>query len=67
MSTTSVFPARIFETASRTATPLEVAEELVDELLDQPARAMRLTKELIDLPLSFEEYCERTIEYLGSI
>lgn len=32
-------------------------------VLDQPVRAVRLTKELIDPSLSFEEYCERAIEY----
>lgn len=43
--------------------PLEAAKVLVDELLDQRARAVRLTTELIDPSLSFEEYCERAIEY----
>ena len=43
--------------------PLEAADELADELLAQPARAVRLTKALLDPSLSFEEYCERAIEY----
>lgn len=44
-------------------TPVEAAFELADELLEKPARAIRLTKALIDPSLSFEEYCERAIEY----
>ncbi|ADB62649.1 Enoyl-CoA hydratase/isomerase (plasmid) [Haloterrigena turkmenica DSM 5511] len=43
--------------------PLDGAYELVDELLDNPAHAVRRTKALIDPSLSFEEYCERAIEY----
>lgn len=39
------------------------ARDLADELLDLPAIAVRHTNSLIDPEQSFEEYCERAIEY----
>ncbi|MFP9191446.1 enoyl-CoA hydratase/isomerase family protein [Natrialbaceae archaeon A-CW1-1] len=42
---------------------LESADDLARELLSNPAPAVRMTKDLIDPSLSFEDYCERAIEY----
>ncbi|MFP8890446.1 enoyl-CoA hydratase/isomerase family protein [Natrialbaceae archaeon A-CW2] len=42
---------------------IEAAESLAEELLSNPAPAVRMTKDLIDPSLSFEDYCERAIEY----
>jgi enoyl-CoA hydratase/carnithine racemase len=43
--------------------PLAAAHELSEELLDLPALAVRHTNRLVDPQQSFEEYCERAIEY----
>lgn len=43
--------------------PIAGARELATELRDLPATAVRRTKELTDPSLSFEEYCERAIDY----
>lgn len=43
--------------------PLARARSLADELLRLPATAVRNTNRLIDPTQSFEEYCERAIEF----
>lgn len=43
--------------------PLEAALEIANRLRDLPAIAVRRTKQLTDPRHSFEEYCERAIEY----
>lgn len=43
--------------------PLDAAGDLAEELLGLPATAVRHTKELVDSEQSFEEYCERAIEF----
>jgi len=43
--------------------PLEAARSFAAEMRDLPATAVRHTKRLMDPALSFEEYCERAIEY----
>lgn len=49
--------------AEVTANPITAATEFAAELRDLPALAVRNTKRLLDPTLSFEEYCERAIEY----
>jgi len=43
--------------------PLEAARSFAEEVRDLPATAVRHTKRLMDPDLSFEEYCERAIDY----
>lgn len=43
--------------------PLSAATELARELLELPALAVRYTNRLVDPDQSFEEYCERAIEF----
>ena len=43
--------------------PLEAAHDLAEELLSLPALAVRRTNQLVDPHQSFEDYCERAIEY----
>jgi enoyl-CoA hydratase/carnithine racemase len=43
--------------------PLSVGKEFADSFLDLPIHAVHRTNDLIDSSLSFEEYCERAIEY----
>ena len=43
--------------------PLRAARDLADELLALPALAVRHTNRLVDPQRSFEDYCERAIEY----
>lgn len=43
--------------------PTDAARELLAEILSNPAQAVRRTNDLTDPSLSFEEYCERAIEY----
>lgn len=43
--------------------PLAAARSLADDLLALPATAVRNSNRLIDPEMSFEEYCERAIEY----
>ncbi|QFU84669.1 enoyl-CoA hydratase/isomerase family protein [Natronorubrum aibiense] len=43
--------------------PNDAALELATELLDLPAHAVRRTNALVDSEQSFEDYCERAIEY----
>jgi len=43
--------------------PLAGARELAGELLSLPALAVRNTNRLVDPTMSFEDYCERAIEY----
>ena len=43
--------------------PVEGAHDLASELLGLPALAVRRTNKLIDHEYSFEDYCERAIEY----
>jgi 2-(1,2-epoxy-1,2-dihydrophenyl)acetyl-CoA isomerase len=42
---------------------LESAHDLASEILDLPATAVRRTNDLVDPERSFEDYCERAIEY----
>lgn len=46
-----------------TPDPIESANELAAELLSLPAHAVRRTNALVDSEQSFEDYCERAIEY----
>jgi enoyl-CoA hydratase/carnithine racemase len=43
--------------------PLDEARELAEELLSLPALAVRNTNRLVDPTMTFEDYCERAIEY----
>jgi len=43
--------------------PLAEARELAGELLSLPALAVRNTNRLVDPSMTFEDYCERAIEY----
>lgn len=43
--------------------PLATARSLADDLLALPATAVRNINRLIDQGMSFEDYCERAIEY----
>jgi enoyl-CoA hydratase/carnithine racemase len=48
---------------TQTDDPVAEAHELGEELLGLPATAVRRTNELVDPEQSFEDYCERAIEY----
>jgi enoyl-CoA hydratase/carnithine racemase len=48
---------------AQTDDPVAEAHELGEELLGLPATAVRRTNELVDPEQSFEDYCERAIEY----
>lgn len=50
-------------TVEVTETPLAAARDFAAEVRDLPARAVQLTKRLIDPDQTFEDYCERAIEY----
>lgn len=43
--------------------PLDTALEFATEVRDLPATAVRRTKDLVDPQRSFEDYCERAIDY----
>ena len=43
--------------------PLEAAVEFATQLRDLPATAVRRTNELVSADLSFDEHCERAIDY----
>jgi enoyl-CoA hydratase/carnithine racemase len=43
--------------------PVGAATDFAAEMRDLPATAVRNTKKLLDPSLSFEDYCERAIEY----
>lgn len=43
--------------------PLEAALDLAADILSLPAHAVRRTNELVDSEQTFEDYCERAIEY----
>lgn len=43
--------------------PLAAARAFAEEVRDLPAMAVRYTNDLVDQQRSFEEYCERAIEY----
>ena len=43
--------------------PLAAARSFADDLLDLPLLAVRRTNDLTDPSLTFEDYCERAIEY----
>ncbi|SEH13589.1 Enoyl-CoA hydratase/carnithine racemase [Natronorubrum sediminis] len=43
--------------------PLEAALDLAADVLSLPAHAVRRTNELVDSEQTFEDYCERAIEY----
>lgn len=43
--------------------PVAAATDLASELRDLPARAVRLTNRLVDPDATFDEYCERAIDY----
>ena len=43
--------------------PLAAARAFAEEVRDLPATAVRFTNELATTPRTFEEYCERAIEY----
>ncbi|MFC7157112.1 enoyl-CoA hydratase/isomerase family protein [Halomarina halobia] len=43
--------------------PLAAARAFAEEIRDLPATAVRYTNELVDPQRSFEDYCERAIEY----
>lgn len=43
--------------------PMAATRELAEEIRDLPASAVQHTKDLIDPQRSFEDYCERAIDY----
>jgi len=49
--------------ADRTDDALAGARDLAEELLSLPATAVRNTNRLVDPTMTFEDYCERAIEY----
>jgi len=46
-----------------TSDVVQGARSLASELLGHPARSVQLTNDLMDPRLSFEEYCQRAVEY----